>query len=94
MKMTFRPELSWGDLMVTTGLLVTGVLAFTNVSQGVALNTVSIDHIEAIYDNLQADYRQHLDQERQDRQLMRDEVRQDLRDIGVKLDSLLQAKPQ
>jgi len=49
-----------------------------------------VEHFRADLTTLNAEYREHLSQERQERQLMRDEVRADLQIIGTKLDKLIE----
>ena len=90
MKMNIEPTISWGDVSIATGMLIAGLLAFTDVSKGVTLNEVAVEHFRADLTTLSAEYREHLSQERQERQLMRDEVRSDLQIIGTKLDKLIE----
>mgnify|MGYP003674969833 CR=1 FL=1 len=88
--MNIEPTISWGDVSIATGMLIAGLLAFTDVSKGVTLNQIAVDHYRADLTALNAEYKEHLAQERQERQLMRDEVRADLQIIGAKLDKLIE----
>lgn len=90
MKMILEPTISWGDISIATGLLITGVLAFTDVSEGVTLNEIRVAHFRADLTTLEAEYNEHLTQERAERQLMREEVRGDLQRINEKLDKLIE----
>ena len=90
MKMKIEPTISWGDVSIATGMLIAGLLAFTDVSKGVTLNEVAVEHFRADLTTLNTEYREHLSQERQERQLMRDEVRTDLQIISTKLDKLIE----
>ena len=88
--MILEPTISWGDISIATGLLITGVLAFTDVSEGVTLNEIRVAHFRADLTTLEAEYNEHLTQERAERQLMREEVRGDLQRINEKLDKLIE----
>lgn len=90
MKMILEPTISWGDISIATGLLITGVLAFTDVSEGVTLNEIRVAHFRADLNTLESEYNEHLTQERAERQLMREEVRGDLQRINEKLDKLIE----
>lgn len=90
MKFILEPTISWGDLSIATGLLITGVLAFTDVSEGVTLNEIRVAHFRADLLTLESEYNEHLTQERAERQLMREEVRGDLQRINEKLDKLIE----
>ena len=79
MKMKIEPTISWGDVSIATGMLIAGTL-----------NEVAVEHFRADLTTLNSDYREHLSQERQERQLMRDEVRTDLQIISNKLDKLIE----
>lgn len=90
MRMQLEPSISWGDLCVATGLMITGVLAFTDVSNGVAVNEMRLQHVSSDLNMLNEEFREHLTQERADRQLMREEVREDLALIMAKIDRLIE----
>jgi len=89
-KLQIDPSISWGDIVLGTGLVVSGILAFTDVSAKTTLNSVSIDHLESNVNQLESTHREHLAQERLERQLMREEVREDLSVISAKLDRMLE----
>jgi len=89
-KMLIEPTISWGDIAMCAGLSITGILAFTDVSESVAMNRITIEHVQAAYNTLDANHREHLEQERAERQLMRQELREDLRAIATKLDRLIE----
>jgi hypothetical protein len=89
-KLQIDPSISWGDIVLGTGLVVSGILAFTDVSAKTTLNSVSIEHLESNVNQLESTHREHLAQERLERQLMREEVREDLSVISAKLDRMLE----
>ena len=85
MKLSVDPSLSWGDIVMTASLVVAGLVAFSEVSKGVALNASSIEVVEVDIVALTEVHRERMQQEREDRERMREEMRQDLKAISDKL---------
>tara|TARA_B100001057_G_scaffold316854_1_gene316979 strand:+ start:3014 stop:3268 length:255 start_codon:yes stop_codon:yes gene_type:complete len=77
---------------MTTGLVISGVIAFGQVSEGVALNANAIEVIDSDIRALTEDHRERLQLERADRELMRTEMREDLRAISEKLDRIIESR--
>jgi len=92
MKLSVDPSLSWGDIVMTASLVVAGLLAFSDVSKGVALNASSIEVVEVDLVALTDVHRERMRQEREDRERMREEMRQDLKAISDKLDRLIESR--
>ncbi len=92
MKLSVDPSLSWGDIVMTASLVVAGLLAFSDVSKGVALNASSIEVVEVDLVALTDVHRERMQQEREDRERMREEMRQDLKAISDKLDRLIESR--
>ena len=90
MKLSVDPSLSWGDIVMTASLVVAGLVAFSDVSKGVALNASSIEVVEVDLVALTDVHRERMQQEREDRERMREEMRQDLKAISDKLDRLIE----
>lgn len=90
MKLNLEPSLSWGDIVMTAGLIASGFMAFTAVSEGVAKNATAIEFVEEDIAQLTEDHAARLQQERNDRELMRREMREDLLLINQKLDRLIE----
>lgn len=90
MKLSVDPSLSWGDIVMTASLVVAGLVAFSEVSKGVALNASSIEVVEVDIVALTEVHRERMQQEREDRERMREEMRQDLKAISDKLDRLIE----
>ena len=90
MRLSVDPSLSWGDIVMTASLVVAGLLAFSDVSKGVALNASSIEVVEVDLVALTDVHRERMQQEREDRERMREEMRQDLKAISDKLDRLIE----
>ena len=88
--MRLDPSISWGDIAMTAGLVFSGIVAFTSVSEGVTLNTASIRVVERDVQQLAASHREQLQEEKADREQLRKEMREDLRAISEKLDQLMQ----
>ena len=92
MRLSVDPSLSWGDIVMTASLVVAGLLAFSDVSKGVALNASSIEVVEVDLVALTDVHRERMRQEREDRERMREEMRQDLKAISDKLDRLIESR--
>tara|TARA_E500000178_G_scaffold330458_1_gene362369 strand:+ start:575 stop:874 length:300 start_codon:yes stop_codon:yes gene_type:complete len=92
MQFSLEPRISWGDVLMTTGLVISGVIAFGAVSEGVALNASAIEVVENDLRQLTQDHRERLQLERADRELMRSEMREDLRAISEKLDRIIESR--
>ena len=75
---------------MTASLVVAGLVAFSDVSKGVALNASSIEVVEVDLVALTDVHRERMQQEREDRERMREEMRQDLKAISDKLDRLIE----
>ena len=88
--MRVDPSISWGDIAMTSGLIFSGIIAFTSVSEGVALNSQSIRVVDRDVQQLAQEHRDRLRQESADREQLRLEMREDLRAISDKLDQLMQ----
>ena len=83
-------SISWGEIVMTAGLVFSGIIAFASVSEGVALNAASIDVVDRDVQQLAQEHRDRLQEEKADREQMRQEMREDLRAISEKLDQLMQ----
>ena len=92
MQFSLEPRISWGDVLMTTGLVISGVIAFGAVSEGVALNANAIEVVESDIHQLTEDHRERLQLERADRDQMRSEMREDLRAISEKLDRIIESR--
>ena len=92
MQFSLEPRISWGDVLMTTGLVISGVVAFGAVSEGVALNASAIEVVESDIRQLTEDHRERLQLERADREQMRSEMREDLRAISEKLDRIIESR--
>lgn len=92
MRLSVDPSLSWGDIVMTASLVVAGLVAFSDVSKGVALNASSIEVVEVDLVALTDVHRERMQQEREDRERMREEMRQDLKAISDKLDRLIESR--
>ncbi|HAL41652.1 MAG TPA: hypothetical protein DCP57_04335 [Gammaproteobacteria bacterium] len=92
MQFSLEPRISWGDVLMTTGLVISGVIAFGQVSEGVTLNASAIEVIDGDIRQLAQDHRNRLQLERADRERMRLEMREDLRAISEKLDRIIESK--
>ena len=62
------------------------------MSKGVALNASSIEVVEVDIVALTEVHRERMQQEREDRERMREEMRQDLKAISDKLDRLIESR--
>ncbi|MAG09813.1 MAG: hypothetical protein CL494_05315 [Actinobacteria bacterium] len=92
MRLSVDPSLSWGDIVMTATLVIAGLVAFSEVSKSVALNTSSIEVVEIDMVALTEVSRERMKQERADRERMREEMRQDLKAISDKLDRLIESR--
>ena len=92
MQFSLEPRISWGDVLMTTGLVISGVIAFGAVAEGVALNASAIEVVESDIRQLTEDHRERLQLERADREQMRSEMREDLRAISEKLDRIIESR--
>ncbi len=72
------------------GLLLTGVLAFGDLSERVAITEDRVTQIGAGTTAMHAEFQRHEMQEREDREAIRAELRAELRDINLKLDRLIE----
>jgi hypothetical protein len=88
--MKLDPSVSWGDIAMGVGLLFTGVVAFTDVSERVALNETETRHVSATVQVVDRKLAIHAEQEERLREASRSEIRQELRDINGKLDKLIE----
>ena len=75
MKMKIEPTLSWSDIVMTFGLITSGFMAFSAISEGVAKNAIAIEFVEEDIQQLTEDHAARLQQEREDRERMRVEMR-------------------
>ena len=91
--MRIDPTISWGDIGMGIGLLFTGILAFTGLSEQVALQEERIlstaQHTKATYEALEA----HKTESASRDLAIRAELRAELRDINSKLDRLVERIP-
>ena len=88
----FRVEnsISWGDIGMGIGLLLTGVLAFGDLSTRVSVTEDRLTQVGAGTTAMHAEFQRHELQEREDREAIRAELRAELRDINAKLDTLIE----
>ena len=91
MRISIDPSISWGDITLGVGLVCAGILAFADVSANVSMNAIAVEHIENDVKALSDLHQAHLEQERADRILMREELRDDLRRIEAKLDRMMES---
>lgn len=93
MVMKIDPTISWGDIGMGIGLLFTGILAFTGLSEQVALQEERIQstaqHTKATYEALEAHKMESASRDL----AIRAELRAELRDINNKLDRLVERIP-
>ena len=91
--MRIDPTISWGDIGMGIGLLFTGILAFTGLSEQVALQEERIlstaQHTKATHEALEA----HKVESASRDLAIRAELRAELRDINSKLDRLVERIP-
>lgn len=84
------PSLSWGDVAMTVGLLVSGVLAFAALETEISLNKERIANIGASTTAVQSELQRHVEAEREAREALRQELRMELKEINSKLDKLIE----
>jgi hypothetical protein len=93
MVMKIDPTISWGDIGMGIGLLFTGILAFTGLSEQVALQEERISSTaqatRATYEALET----HKAESASRDLAIRAELRAELRDINNKLDRLVERIP-
>ena len=93
MVMKIDPTISWGDIGMGIGLLFTGILAFTGLSEQVALQEERISSTaqatRATYEALET----HKAESAAHDLAIRAELRAELRDINNKLDRLVERIP-
>ena len=93
MVMRIDPTISWGDIGMGIGLLFTGILAFTGLSEQVALQEERIvataAHVRSVSESLEA----HKAESASRDLAIRAELRAELRDINNKLDRLVERIP-
>ena len=93
MVMKIDPTISWGDIGMGIGLLFTGILAFTGLSEQVALQEERISSTaqatRATYEALET----HKAESAARDLTIRAELRTELRDINHKLDRLVERIP-
>ena len=83
-------SISWGDIGMGIGLLITGVLAFGDLSTRVSVTEDRLTQVGAGTTAMHAEFQRHELQEREDREAIRAELRGELRDINAKLDRLIE----
>ena len=83
-------SISWGDIGMGIGLLITGVLAFGDLSARVSVTEERLTQVGGGTTALHAEFQRHELQEREDREAIRAELRSELRDINAKLDRLIE----
>lgn len=84
------PSLSWGDVGMAAGLLISGVVAFATLQGDVKLVQEKVIQADARSQQVDRDLTQHIADERAEREAMRRELRGDLKDINAKLDKLIE----
>lgn len=90
--MAFKVEqsISWGDLGMGVGLLITGIVAFTDLGERVAVQdekiTTTAAYVKVIDINLETHKRDSLAAD----QAIKAEIRTELRDINQKLDRIVE----
>lgn len=93
MVMRIDPTISWGDIGMGIGLLFTGILAFTGLSEQVALQEERIvtaaAHVRSVSESLEAHKVECASRDL----AIRAELRAELRDINNKLDRLVERIP-
>jgi hypothetical protein len=83
------PTISWGDIGMGVGLLITGVLAFGGLEQRVALTEVDVKHTQSEVVRVGADLAQHKVDSLQADNAIKAEIKGELKDINTKLDKLI-----
>ena len=87
------PTISWGDIGMGIGLMFTGILAFTGLSEQVALQneriTAKASYSKQVNDNLE---RYKVESYAADTAI-KTELKTELRDINQKLDRLVERIP-
>ena len=66
MRLSCGSNIRWGDIVMTASLVVAGLVAFSDVSKGVALNASSIEVVEVDLVALTDVHRERMQQERED----------------------------
>lgn len=93
----FDNSLSWGDVAMAAGLLLTGLLAFTDLSSRVTVHDERIKAIGTGTNEVHRELQAHIEREAVEREALRQELRSDLREINAKLDKLIEreiSRPQ
>lgn len=87
---TMDRSLSWGDVLVAAGLLISGVLAFAALETDISVSRERINHIGAGTNAVHQELQRHMQDEREAREAIRAELRTELKDINAKLDKLIE----
>lgn len=87
------PSISWGDIGMGIGLLITGILAFTSLGERVTVIERDVQHVSAAVLTADTSFRQHVGESISRDQQIRIEVRQELRDLNQKIDRLIERVP-
>lgn len=85
----FEPTVSWGDVVMFTGLLLGGVFAFTDLSSRVDLVEQKAGYNAQATERVAGDLAQHKVDSVVADQAIRTEIKAELRDINGKLDKLV-----
>ena len=93
MVMKIDPTISWGDIGMGIGLLFTGILAFTGLSEQVALQEERISSTAQATRATHEALETHKAESAARDLAIRAELRTELRDINNKLDRLVERIP-
>ena len=91
-KQTFRLDnsISWGDIGMAVSLLIAGVMAVAALDARVTVQNERINHVATGTSSMHLEFLKHADQERMAREDVRTELRNELKDINLKLDKLIE----
>ena len=86
----FEPTVSWGGVVMFTGLLLGGVFAFTDLSARVDLVEQKAGYNAQQTERVAGDLERHKVYSANSDQALRTEIKGELRDISGKLDKLIE----
>lgn len=86
----FDPSLSWGDLAVALSLALSGILAFAQLSNRVSVVEVKLVETQGRVQQVSGELNSHKIDSQNSNVLIRQEVRDSLREVNTKLDRLIE----
>lgn len=88
--MKLDPTINLGDMLVAAALAASGLIAFANLSARVDVHDERIAAIGTGTNSVHAELVNHMQQEVQERDQMRAEIREDLAEIKLRLDRIIE----